>query len=78
MIKAVLTTILIMASPGFLESITASAQNYKSQTSSSDFTNHKLSGDKRMLYGFNKRHSEPALKLPSIVKTNNDEMTHHF
>lgn len=59
MIKAVLTTILIMASPGFFESITASAQNNKSQTLSSDYSNHKLSGDKRMLYGYNKRASEP-------------------
>lgn len=39
---------------GFMEEISATPQLYNLQDSALSFTNMKLSGDKRILYGYNK------------------------
>lgn len=42
---------------GFMEEISATPQLYNLQDSALHFTNLKFSGDKRILYGYNKAHN---------------------
>ena len=61
-----------------MENIAAAAQQFSQQDSLQNYSHLKLSGDKRILYGYNKAQKQPKLNLPSIVKANDDEMMHHF
>ena len=90
MIIAVLTSLLLITANAKTYNIT-STNSYlmpmiaQHKESTPGLANYKLSGDKRVLYGFNKptaasstSEQSSQFKLPSIVSIDDDEMTHHF